>query len=117
MDENEWLADRFEEHRAHLVLAEAEVPKAISQALREGHLGVMDYSQRRNVQSDTQMRASIAGLGGNAGQINYAAAKAGILGVTKTLAKEGGRYNVTVRVRDVGGSRAVARSRIFATRS
>ncbi|WP_433678216.1 SDR family NAD(P)-dependent oxidoreductase [Nocardia sp. CA-119907] len=40
--------------------------------------------------------SSIAGLGGNAGQINYAAAKAGILGVTKTLAKEWGRYNVTV---------------------
>ncbi|WP_433678192.1 SDR family NAD(P)-dependent oxidoreductase [Nocardia sp. CA-119907] len=40
--------------------------------------------------------SSIAGLGGNAGQVNYAAAKAGILGVTKTLAKEWGRYNVTV---------------------
>ncbi|MCP2281036.1 SDR family NAD(P)-dependent oxidoreductase [Nocardia amikacinitolerans] len=40
--------------------------------------------------------SSIAGLGGNAGQVNYAAAKAGILGVTKTLAREWGRYNVTV---------------------
>ncbi|MEV6059973.1 SDR family oxidoreductase [Nocardia asteroides] len=40
--------------------------------------------------------SSIAGLGGNAGQVNYAAAKAGILGMTKTLAKEWGRYNVTV---------------------
>ncbi|GAA4815043.1 SDR family NAD(P)-dependent oxidoreductase [Tomitella cavernea] len=40
--------------------------------------------------------SSIAGLGGNAGQINYAAAKAGIVGMTKTLAKEWGRYNVTV---------------------
>ncbi|MGB5795255.1 MAG: SDR family oxidoreductase [Mycolicibacter algericus] len=40
--------------------------------------------------------SSIAGLGGNAGQVNYAAAKAGIVGMTKTLAKEWGRYNVTV---------------------
>lgn len=40
--------------------------------------------------------ASVAGLGGNAGQSNYAAAKAGVIGLTKTLAKEWGRYNVTV---------------------
>ena len=40
--------------------------------------------------------SSVAGLGGNAGQANYSAAKAGITGLTKTLAKEWGRYNVTV---------------------
>ncbi|SFQ55702.1 SDR family NAD(P)-dependent oxidoreductase [Amycolatopsis rubida] len=40
--------------------------------------------------------SSIAGLGGNAGQANYAAAKAGVTGLTKTLAKEWGRLNVTV---------------------
>jgi 3-oxoacyl-[acyl-carrier protein] reductase len=40
--------------------------------------------------------SSIAGLGGNAGQTNYAAAKAGVVGLTKTLAKEWGRYNVAV---------------------
>lgn len=40
--------------------------------------------------------SSIAGLGGNAGQANYSAAKAGIVGLTKTLAKEWGRYNVNV---------------------
>jgi 3-oxoacyl-[acyl-carrier protein] reductase len=40
--------------------------------------------------------SSIAGLGGNAGQANYAAAKAGVTGLTRTLAKEWGRYNVTV---------------------
>jgi 3-oxoacyl-[acyl-carrier protein] reductase len=40
--------------------------------------------------------SSLAGTSGNAGQVNYAAAKAGLLGLTKTLAKEWGRYNVTV---------------------
>ncbi len=40
--------------------------------------------------------SSVAGLGGNAGQTNYAVAKAGILGMTKTLAKEWGRMRVNV---------------------
>ncbi|MEU3017522.1 SDR family oxidoreductase [Nocardiopsis sp. NPDC007018] len=40
--------------------------------------------------------SSIAGVGGNAGQANYASAKAGVEGLTRTLAKEWGRYNVTV---------------------
>ncbi|GAY14529.1 SDR family NAD(P)-dependent oxidoreductase [Mycobacterium sp. shizuoka-1] len=40
--------------------------------------------------------SSLAGVGGNAGQANYAAAKAGVIGLTKALAKEWGRYNVTV---------------------
>ena len=40
--------------------------------------------------------SSLAGVGGNAGQTNYAAAKAGVIGLTKALAKEWGRYNVTV---------------------
>ena len=40
--------------------------------------------------------SSVAGLFGNAGQSNYAVAKAGITGLTKTLAKEWGRYSVTV---------------------
>lgn len=55
-----------EENRAKVVLAEAEVPKAISQAFRDGHLGVMDYYQLRNIQADTEMRKSISkGPGGD----------------------------------------------------
>lgn len=40
--------------------------------------------------------SSVAGLFGNAGQTNYSTAKAGIMGMTQTLAKEWGRLNVTV---------------------
>lgn len=40
--------------------------------------------------------SSLAGVGGNVGQANYASAKAGILGLTKAMTKEWGRYNVTV---------------------
>lgn len=40
--------------------------------------------------------SSVAGLFGNAGQANYAAAKAGIVGLTQTMAKEWGRLDVTV---------------------
>ncbi|TXK40031.1 SDR family NAD(P)-dependent oxidoreductase [Nonomuraea sp. C10] len=40
--------------------------------------------------------SSIAGLSGNAGQANYGAAKAGVVGLTRTLAKEWGRYGVNV---------------------
>ncbi|SCK16775.1 3-oxoacyl-[acyl-carrier protein] reductase [Variovorax sp. HW608] len=40
--------------------------------------------------------SSVAGLFGNAGQVNYSTAKAGILGMTQTLAKEWGRLGVTV---------------------
>jgi 3-oxoacyl-[acyl-carrier protein] reductase len=40
--------------------------------------------------------SSLSGTGGSMGQANYSAAKAGVTGLTKTLAKEWGRYNVTV---------------------
>ena len=46
--------------RARVVEAEAEIPKAISEAFRAGNLGVMDYYNLRNVQADTQMRDSIS---------------------------------------------------------
>jgi 3-oxoacyl-[acyl-carrier protein] reductase len=40
--------------------------------------------------------SSTSGTNGNAGQVNYSAGKAAMVGVTKTLAKEWGRYHVTV---------------------
>ncbi|MDZ7707700.1 MAG: flotillin-like protein FloA [Trueperaceae bacterium] len=51
---------RVEEMRAKVVEAEAEVPLAMAEAFRKGHMGVMDYYQLRNVESDTDMRQGIA---------------------------------------------------------
>jgi uncharacterized protein YqfA (UPF0365 family) len=53
-----------EENKAKVVLAEAEVPLALSEAFRGGRMGVMDYYNMRNLQSDTEMRNAIAGVGG-----------------------------------------------------
>jgi uncharacterized protein YqfA (UPF0365 family) len=52
-----------EENRAKVMLAESEVPLAIAHAFRDGRLGVMEYYGLRNLQSDTEMRNSIAGHG------------------------------------------------------
>jgi len=65
--EQEMLA-RVQEMRARVVEAEAQIPIAISEAFRSGHLGIMDYYRLRNIQADTNMRENIAGSGGSGGQ-------------------------------------------------
>jgi uncharacterized protein YqfA (UPF0365 family) len=47
------------ENRALVVLAEAEIPRAMAEAFRSGHLGVFDYYKLKNIQADTAMRDSI----------------------------------------------------------
>lgn len=51
---------KVQEMHAELVKSQAEVPKALSEALRAGRLGVMDYYQFQNIQADTHMRESIS---------------------------------------------------------
>lgn len=46
--------------RAKVIEAEAEVPRALAHAFREGKLGVMDYYNMQNVISDTEMRKSLS---------------------------------------------------------
>jgi len=58
-------------------------------AKADGEAGVRNVRKVVNI-------SSMAGLFGNAGQANYATAKAGVEGLTRTLAKEWGRMNVTV---------------------
>lgn len=52
-----------QEMQAKVVEAQAEVPRALAVALKEGHLGVMDYYNMNNVLADTQMRETIAKAG------------------------------------------------------
>ena len=58
--EQEMLA-AVQENRAKVVLAEVEIPKAISESFRKGNLGIMDYYRMKNIQADTSMRNSIGG--------------------------------------------------------
>jgi len=51
---------KVQEKRAEVVAAEAQIPIAIADAFRSGNLGVMDYMRIKNIQSDTEMRTSIA---------------------------------------------------------
>jgi len=55
------------EARANVILAEAEIPKAIAQAFVSGNLGIMDYYKMQNVQADTEMRQAISGTGKGGG--------------------------------------------------
>ena len=50
-----------QENRAAVVLAEADVPKAVADAFRGNKLGLMDFYDLKNVQADTSMRSAIAG--------------------------------------------------------
>jgi len=54
---------KSQEARALVILAEAEVPKAIAEALKQGNLGVMDYYRMQNIKADTSMRGSISETG------------------------------------------------------
>ena len=60
--EQEMLA-LVQENRAKVVLAEAEIPKAMAEAFRSGNFGIMDYYRMKNIMADTSMRDSISGGG------------------------------------------------------
>lgn len=46
--------------QAKLVEAEAQIPMAIAESFRKGHLGVLDFYHMKNIQADTDMRKAIA---------------------------------------------------------
>jgi uncharacterized protein YqfA (UPF0365 family) len=48
-------------NRAKVIEAEAQIPMAMAESFRAGHLGIMDYYRMRNIQADTAMRDSLGG--------------------------------------------------------
>ena len=69
--------------------------------LRAASTHIRETAKRETAEGRRVMRkvvniTSIAGTDGNAGQAGYSSGKAGVIGLTKTMAKEWGRYNVNV---------------------
>lgn len=59
--EEQEMKAKSQEARAKVILAEAEIPKAVADAFRSGNLGLMDYYKMENIQADTSMREAISG--------------------------------------------------------
>ena len=76
------------------VTAPFRILRAAAEPLRR--FSTAESAEGREVFRKVVNISSVSGLGGNAGQVNYAAAKAAVVGMTKTLAKEWGRYKVNV---------------------
>jgi 3-oxoacyl-[acyl-carrier protein] reductase len=92
--------------------------RAATEPIRQ--MAKKEKDEGRRVQRKVVNVSSIAGLSGNPGQVGYSAAKAAVIGVTKALAKEWGRYNVNVNAvafgyiqtrmtQPIGSDEAVAR--------
>ena len=56
---------KSQDAKAKVILAEAEVPKAMASALQKGHVGVKDYYRMQNMKAATDMRSAISGEGAN----------------------------------------------------
>src|SRR5437588_12740440 len=77
------------------VTAPFRILREASQFIREAAKKEQAANGRANPRKVINV-SSVSGVYGNAGQVNYSTAKAGITGLTKTMAKEWGRYNVQV---------------------
>jgi 3-oxoacyl-[acyl-carrier protein] reductase len=89
MTDEQWYAMMDVHLTAPFRILRAAQPVMRALAKQEKEAGVSVVRKVVNI-------SSVAGLFGNAGQTNYSTAKAGIVGMTQTLAKEWGRMNVTV---------------------
>ena len=76
------------------LMAPFRILRAASTYLRE--TAKKEVAENRRVMRKVVNITSIAGTDGNPGQAGYSSGKAGVIGLTKTMAKEWGRYNVNV---------------------
>ncbi|MFB1004689.1 MAG: flotillin-like protein FloA [Bacteroidia bacterium] len=58
--EEQEMKAKAQDARALVILAEAEIPKAMAEAFRSGNMGIMDYYKMKNIEADTGMRDSIS---------------------------------------------------------
>ena len=89
MDDKQWQAILDCHLTAPFRILRAAQPHIKRLFLEEKAKGITNYRKVVNI-------SSTSGMNGNAGQVNYATAKAGVVGMAKTMAKEWGRYNVNV---------------------
>ncbi len=89
MDDEQWYAMIDVHMTAPYRILKAAQPYLKKFHSQEKEAGTEIYRKVVNV-------SSVSGLNGNPGQLAYSAAKAGVVGMTKTLCKEWGRYNVNV---------------------
>jgi 3-oxoacyl-[acyl-carrier protein] reductase len=89
MTDEQWYAMIDVHLTAPFRILRAAQPYIKQYVTEERENGVENYRKVVNI-------SSVAGTCGNAGQVSYSAGKAGIIGVTKTLTKEWGRFNVNV---------------------
>lgn len=89
MDDEQWYA-MIDVH----MTAPYRILKAAQPYIKKFHL--QDKAAGNEVFRKVVNISSVSGLNGNPGQLAYSAAKAGVVGMTKTLCKEWGRYNVNV---------------------
>lgn len=89
MDDEQWYA-MIDVH----MTAPYRILKAAQPYIKSYH--ALESEAGREVFRKVVNISSVSGLGGNAGQLAYSAAKAGVVGMTKTLCKEWGRFKVNV---------------------
>jgi 3-oxoacyl-[acyl-carrier protein] reductase len=89
MDDKQWQAILDCHITAPFRILRAAQPHIKRLFLEEKEKGITNYRKVVNI-------SSTSGMNGNAGQVNYSTAKAGVVGMAKTMAKEWGRYNVNV---------------------
>ena len=89
MSDEQWDAIVDLHLKAPFQLLRAAQPVISAAVKREREQGVVVHRKVVNI-------SSVSGIRGNPGQANYSSAKAGLIGLTKTLAKEWGRYRVNV---------------------
>ena len=89
MSEEQWYA-MIDVH----LTAPFRILRAATPFMRE--VAKQEIAEGRRVNRKIINISSTSGVAGNPGQINYSAGKMGIVGVTKTMAKEWGRFNINV---------------------